>query len=166
MAIDDLAERLQDTRRAFRASAVGYNRGVSRVSLSARAPGVGAGLQDGFVEDPAGKTHRSAAWFRKGILRVLPVPLRAAPIPLLAAVTGAGMALALLGCQQQYRPVVSAINPVGPAGQPSKYAVAISSPSSTAAGLTRSGAAGGRGISVITSATFPVSGPRPAGRRR
>ena len=40
-----------------------------------------------------------------------------------------------MGCQQQYRPVVSAINPVGPAAQPQKYAIAISSPSPTAAGL-------------------------------
>lgn len=41
----------------------------------------------------------------------------------------------ILGCGNSYRPVVSAINPVGPAGQPPKYAVAISSPSPTAAGL-------------------------------
>jgi DNA-binding beta-propeller fold protein YncE len=47
-------------------------------------------------------------------------------------------ALALLpmaGCGNQYRPVVSAINPVGPAGQPTKYAVAVSSPSATLPGL-------------------------------
>jgi hypothetical protein len=34
-----------------------------------------------------------------------------------------------------YRPVVSAINPVGPAGEPTKYAVAVSSPSVSALGL-------------------------------
>jgi YVTN family beta-propeller protein len=39
------------------------------------------------------------------------------------------------GCGNNYRPVVSAINPVGPAGQPEKFAVAISSPSPTAPGL-------------------------------
>ena len=39
------------------------------------------------------------------------------------------------GCGNQYRPVVSAIGPVGPAGQPTKYAVAISSPSPTSLGL-------------------------------
>lgn len=33
-----------------------------------------------------------------------------------------------VGCGNQYRPVVSAIGPVGPAGQPTKYAVAISTP--------------------------------------
>ena len=39
------------------------------------------------------------------------------------------------GCGQQYRPVVSAINPVGPAGQPTKYAVAISNPGPNIPGL-------------------------------
>ena len=42
---------------------------------------------------------------------------------------------ALLGCGNQYRPVVSAIGPVGPAGQVEKFAVAVSSPSSTSPGL-------------------------------
>ena len=46
------------------------------------------------------------------------------------------LAAALLsGCGNQYRPVVSAISPVGPAGQPTKYAVAVASPSSTLPGL-------------------------------
>jgi hypothetical protein len=36
--------------------------------------------------------------------------------------------LSTVGCGNQYRPVVSAIGPVGPAGQPEKFAVAISSP--------------------------------------
>ena len=44
-------------------------------------------------------------------------------------------AVALAGCGSNYRPVVSSINPVGPAGQPTKYAVAISSPSPTSPGL-------------------------------
>jgi DNA-binding beta-propeller fold protein YncE len=43
--------------------------------------------------------------------------------------------LLLAGCGAQYRPVVSAINPVGPAGQPTKYAVAVSSPSAAIPGL-------------------------------
>ncbi len=38
------------------------------------------------------------------------------------------LAATLAGCGNNYRPVVSAINPVGPAGQPNKYAVAISLP--------------------------------------
>jgi hypothetical protein len=43
--------------------------------------------------------------------------------------------LSTVGCGNQYRPVVSAVGPVGPAGQPEKFAVAISSPSSTSLGL-------------------------------
>lgn len=43
--------------------------------------------------------------------------------------------LFLAGCGDQYRPVVTATNPVGPAAQPTKYAVAISSPTSTDPGL-------------------------------
>jgi YVTN family beta-propeller protein len=39
------------------------------------------------------------------------------------------------GCGNSYRPVVSAINPVGPAAQPQKFAVVISAPSTTAPGL-------------------------------
>ena len=36
--------------------------------------------------------------------------------------------LPLIGCGNTYRPVITAINPVGPAAQPTKYAVAISDP--------------------------------------
>ncbi|HEX4154583.1 MAG TPA: YncE family protein [Acidobacteriaceae bacterium] len=45
------------------------------------------------------------------------------------------VSLLALGCGNQYRPVVSAINPVGPAGQPAKYAIAISNPGPTLPGL-------------------------------
>jgi hypothetical protein len=48
---------------------------------------------------------------------------------------GLSAVLALAGCGVQYRPVVSAINPVGPAGQPNKYAIAVSSPSAGTLGL-------------------------------
>jgi hypothetical protein len=41
----------------------------------------------------------------------------------------------LAGCGNTYRPVISSINPVGPAGQPTKFAAAVSSPSPTAPGL-------------------------------
>jgi len=50
----------------------------------------------------------------------------------------AGLAVfvgAFAGCGNQYRPVVSAINPVGPAGQPTKYAMAVSSAGPTSNGL-------------------------------
>ncbi|HEY6412723.1 MAG TPA: YncE family protein [Edaphobacter sp.] len=50
------------------------------------------------------------------------------------ALTAAALA-SILGCGNTYRPVVSAINPVGPAGQPTKYAIAVSSPSPTSPGL-------------------------------
>jgi hypothetical protein len=43
---------------------------------------------------------------------------------------GAVVTLLLAGCGAQYRPVVSAISPVGPASQPAKYAIAVSNPSS------------------------------------
>ena len=53
----------------------------------------------------------------------------------LAAAALAVAALATAGCGNTYRPVVASINPVGPAGQPTKYAVAISSASATSNGL-------------------------------
>ena len=42
-----------------------------------------------------------------------------------------GAALAMAGCGNMYRPVVSAVSPVGPAAQATKYAVAISNTSTT-----------------------------------
>lgn len=50
------------------------------------------------------------------------------PFRPLLALAVAPLALVLAGCGNQYRPVVTATNPVGPAGQPNKYAVAISNP--------------------------------------
>ena len=44
-------------------------------------------------------------------------------------------AVLVAGCGASYRPVVSAINPVGPAGQPTKFAVAVSSPAPGEPGL-------------------------------
>lgn len=41
----------------------------------------------------------------------------------------------VLGCGNQYRPVVTAMNPVGPAIQPTKYAVAVSQPANVSSGL-------------------------------
>ena len=51
----------------------------------------------------------------------------------LAAVALVGVAT--LGCGDQYRPVESAINPVGPAAQPQKFAVVISNPGQGQPGL-------------------------------
>lgn len=53
-----------------------------------------------------------------------------------AALALAAVALGLTACGNQYRPVVAAINPVGPSGQPTKYAVAVSNPNSAAAYVT------------------------------
>ncbi len=50
-------------------------------------------------------------------------------------VTAALAALCSAGCGNNYRPVVSAINPVGPATQPTVYAVAISDPHNGGNGL-------------------------------
>ena len=50
------------------------------------------------------------------------------------ALSAAALA-SILGCGNTYRPVVAAVNPVGPAGQPTKYAIAVSSPSLTSPGL-------------------------------
>jgi hypothetical protein len=54
--------------------------------------------------------------------------------PLLLATSLLATSL-LTGCGNEYRPVVSSTNPVGPAGQPTKFAVAVSSPSPTQPGL-------------------------------
>ena len=49
---------------------------------------------------------------------------------------GAILAAALMaGCGNNYRPVVTPINPSGPAAQPTSYAVVVSSPSATSAGI-------------------------------
>jgi YVTN family beta-propeller protein len=52
------------------------------------------------------------------------------------AASGVFAALALAtGCGNTYRPVVTAINPVGPASQPQRYALAISDPGNGLPGL-------------------------------
>lgn len=66
--------------------------------------------------------------------------LRSAPTVAVAAAAVASSLwiLSILGCGNNYRPVVSAINPVGPAAQTQKFAVAISStgtPSAPTPGL-------------------------------
>jgi DNA-binding beta-propeller fold protein YncE len=50
---------------------------------------------------------------------------------------GAGIVAAALiaGCGNAYRPVVTPINPSGPASQPTSYAVVVSAPSPTTAGI-------------------------------
>ncbi len=48
---------------------------------------------------------------------------------------GSAAVLALAGCGNNYRPVVSAINPVGPSTQPTVYATALSDPGNGQNGL-------------------------------
>ena len=60
-----------------------------------------------------------------------------------------------LGCGASYRPVVTAINPVGPAGQPQKFAVAISQPTATGNGLLT--IVDFSGDSVLINATLGIS---------
>lgn len=71
-------------------------------------------------------------------------PLRSA-VQVVGAVSRFSFAAAVLtfvvGCGANYRPVVNAISPVGPAGQPQKYAVAISNPSPVTATDAPAGAA-------------------------
>jgi YVTN family beta-propeller protein len=51
------------------------------------------------------------------------------------AALGAAAFTSLLGCGNAYRPVLSAINPVGPSAQPLKYVIVASSPSADKPGL-------------------------------
>ena len=64
--------------------------------------------------------------------------------------TGLAAVLFTSGCGNQYRPVVTAINPVGPASQPTKYAIAISNPSAAAAGCGLNYGAGQGETGLIT----------------
>lgn len=71
---------------------------------------------------------------------------------------GAAFAAAALfaGCGNSYRPVITPINPTGPAAQPTSYAVVISSPSANAAGVAT--VIDYSGDSILTQA--PI-GPNP-----
>lgn len=64
------------------------------------------------------------------------MPSSRQPVRYLSLAAALLAVVTIAGCGSNYRPVVTSINPVGPAGQPTKYAVAVSSPSSTAPGLT------------------------------
>ena len=66
-----------------------------------------------------------------------------------------GALLFASGCGNTYRPVVTAINPVGPAGQPQKYAVAISRPSASGNGLLT--IVDFSGDSILITATLGVA---------
>lgn len=55
--------------------------------------------------------------------------------PVVCAVLAIGIAALVDGCGAGYRPVVTPINPSGPASQPTSYAVVVSLPSLTVAGV-------------------------------
>jgi DNA-binding beta-propeller fold protein YncE len=79
----------------------------------------------------------------------------------LRSASGLALAAAVLvsvtGCGNTYRPVVSAINPVGPAAQPQKFAVVISTTGTTTANTTATFSSGASSITV-SSVTGIVSG--------
>jgi hypothetical protein len=62
----------------------------------------------------------------------------------------------IAGCGNSYRPVITPINPTGPAAQPISYAVVVSSPSANAPGVAT--VIDYSGDSILTQATI---GPNP-----
>jgi YVTN family beta-propeller protein len=85
------------------------------------------------TSSPVGEVLQRASIEVPGITRPRPFhPFRSAARSFAGFVFSAAVLSSLIGCGNTYRPVVTAINPVGPAGQPQKYAVAVaSSPNGT-----------------------------------
>lgn len=79
----------------------------------------------------------------------------------LAGVVG-GVLLGLAGCGQQYRPVVAAISPVGPAGQPEKFAFAVSNPNGSNLNGTLSGLLTSVDVSGDAILSTPAILPNPS----
>jgi len=102
-----------------------YNRTLSIANTSTNA---GAVLHLASIE--AKGTNQSRPRRRK--VRSAAQTLRSTLSFAAVAVVLASSLGLISGCGNNYRPVVSAINPVGPAAQPSKFAVAISSTGTTA----------------------------------
>jgi DNA-binding beta-propeller fold protein YncE len=94
-----------------------YNRFLSIAKTSTT---VGAVLHLAGIEAAGTSLSRSARYL-----------IRSAA---LVALSAAGFT-SLIGCGNTYRPVVSAINPVGPSSQPQKFAVAISNTGPNSPGL-------------------------------
>jgi YVTN family beta-propeller protein len=101
-----------------------YNLALSVVRLGGS---VGEVLQSAEVQSAGiGK--------RRGIQRT--VPGAASPGRAAAALAGLAASMAMIaGCGNTYRPVETAIAVVGPAAQPAKYAMAVSSPGPNSNGL-------------------------------
>ena len=92
-----------------------YNQTLSIANTSTSA---GAVLHLARVEAEGNTQSRP---YRRAVQSVAQALQSASGLALAAAVL-----ISVAGCGNTYRPVVSAINPVGPAAQPQKFAVAIS----------------------------------------
>ena len=68
-------------------------------------------------------------------MRLFPMSSGRARVRLVQAGTALVAAALIAGCGNTYRPVVTPINPSGPAAQPTSYAVVVSSPSPTSPGI-------------------------------
>jgi hypothetical protein len=68
-------------------------------------------------------------------MSLFPMNLRGTRALLIQSGAAVAVAAIVSGCGSTYRPVVTPINPTGPAAQPSSLAVVISSPSPTTAGI-------------------------------
>jgi DNA-binding beta-propeller fold protein YncE len=68
-------------------------------------------------------------------MRLFPLSSGRARVRLVQAGTALVAAALIAGCGNAYRPVVTPINPSGPAAQPTSYAVVVSAPSPTSAGI-------------------------------
>jgi DNA-binding beta-propeller fold protein YncE len=97
-----------------------YNRTLSIANTSTNA---GAVLHLASIEAKGTTQSRSRRRHVRSAAQALRSTLSFAAV---VAVLASSLGL-ISGCGNNYRPVVSAINPVGPAAQPQKFAVAISS---------------------------------------
>src|ERR1039458_9823159 len=68
-------------------------------------------------------------------MRLFPMSSGRARVRLVQAGAVIAAAALIAGCGNAYRPVVTPVNPSGPASQPTSYAVVVSAPSPTTAGI-------------------------------
>src|ERR1700733_5969018 len=68
-------------------------------------------------------------------MSLFPINPRGKRVLLIETATAIAAAVVIAGCGSTYRPVVTPINPTGPAPQPSALAVVVSSTSTTAPGI-------------------------------
>jgi DNA-binding beta-propeller fold protein YncE len=68
-------------------------------------------------------------------MSLFPMNLRGTRVLLIQSGVAIAVAVLVSGCGSTYRPVVTPINPTGPAAQPSSFAIVISSPSPTTPGI-------------------------------